>query len=104
MAVAVNPALTYLRVRHRNEVYYLAKGTFTSRNALKRSSEGRNGSEGVPKLKSIEQIFKGKRRLRSLGRVIGDGDAWDGHMMDPSMSSRHKVVREVSQRELPMWR
>jgi len=30
VAVAVNHALTYLRIRHRNEVYYLAKGTFTT--------------------------------------------------------------------------
>ena len=31
VAAAVNPALTYLKVRHRDQLYYLAKGAFTAK-------------------------------------------------------------------------
>ena len=70
VAVAVNPALTYLRVRHRNEVYYLAKGTFTAQR-LEEEFRRKEWVEGVPKLKSIEQIFKEKGGYEVLGELAG---------------------------------
>src|SRR4029450_20130 len=30
VAAAVNPNLTYLKVKHKDEIYYLAKGAFTT--------------------------------------------------------------------------
>jgi len=70
VAVAVNPALTYLRVRHRNEVYYLAKGTFTAQR-LEEEFRRKEWVDGVPKLKSIEQIFKEKGGYEVLGELAG---------------------------------
>jgi len=70
VAVAVNPALTYLRIRHRNEVYYLAKGTFTAQR-LEEEFRRKEWVEGVPKLKSIEQIFKEKGGYEILGELSG---------------------------------
>jgi isoleucyl-tRNA synthetase len=70
VAVAINPALTYLRIRHRNEVYYLAKGTFTAQR-LEEEFRKKEWVEGVPKLKSIEQIFKEKGGYEVLGELSG---------------------------------
>jgi isoleucyl-tRNA synthetase len=70
VAVAVNPALTYLRIRHRNEVYYLAKGTFTTQR-LEEEFRKKEWVEGIPKLKSIEQIFKEKGGYEVLGELSG---------------------------------
>ena len=80
VAVAVNPALTYLRVRHRNQVYYLAKGTFTAQR-LEEEFRRKEWVEGVPKLKSIEQIFKEKGGYEVLGELSGTemlGWSYDG--------------------------
>jgi isoleucyl-tRNA synthetase len=80
VAVAINPALTYLRVRHRNEVYYLAKGTFTAQR-LEEEFRRKEWVEGVPKLKSIEQIFKEKGGYEVLGELSGTemlGWSYDG--------------------------
>ena len=70
VAAAVNPALTYLKIRHRNEVYYLAKGTFTAQR-LEEEFRRKEWVEGVPKLKSIEQIFKEKGGYEVLGELSG---------------------------------
>src|SRR5262245_55544447 len=68
VGAAVNPELTYLKVRHRSEVYYVGKTAFT---AL-RSEEGAPEDEvevevdqpkdkkGAVRLKTIEQLFKEK--------------------------------------------
>jgi isoleucyl-tRNA synthetase len=70
VAAAVHPNLTYLRVRHRGEVYYLAKGTFTAQR-LDEEFRKKEWVEGVPKLKSIEQIFKEKGGYDILGELPG---------------------------------
>jgi isoleucyl-tRNA synthetase len=70
VAVAINPALTYLKIRHRNEVYYLAKGTFAAQR-LEEEFRKKEWVEGVPKLKSIEQIFKEKGGYEVLGELSG---------------------------------
>jgi isoleucyl-tRNA synthetase len=80
VAVAVNPALTYLRIRHRNQVYYLAKGTFTAQR-LEEEFRRKEWVEGVPKLKSIEQLFKEKGGYEVLGELSGTellGWSYDG--------------------------
>jgi isoleucyl-tRNA synthetase len=80
VAVAINPALTYLRIRHRNEVYYLAKGTFTAQR-LEEEFRRKEWVEGVPKLKSIEQVFKEKGGYEVLGELSGTemlGWSYDG--------------------------
>jgi isoleucyl-tRNA synthetase len=59
VAAAVNPQLTYLRVKHRDEVYYLARGAFTAQR-LEEQFKRKEWVEGVPKLKTLEQVFKEK--------------------------------------------
>lgn len=71
VAAAVNPRLVYLKVRHRDEIYYLAKGAFTAQR-LEEEFRRREWVEGVPKLKSIEQIFKEKGGYEILGELSGD--------------------------------
>jgi isoleucyl-tRNA synthetase len=84
VGAAVNPKLTYLRVKLKEEVYYVAKGAFK----LNRMEGGEAGDDaepgakkgkrawidGVPHLKSIEQIFKekaGKDGFEIVGEVLG---------------------------------
>jgi isoleucyl-tRNA synthetase len=87
VAAAVNPELTYLRVRLKGEVYYVAKGAFKlNRMEAGDNEEGEPGSQttgkkpkkdwldGVPHLKSIEQIFKekaGKDGFEIIGEMKG---------------------------------
>ena len=80
VAVAVNPGLTYLKVRHRGEIYYLAKNAFTAQR-LEEEFRKKEWVEGVPKLKSIEQIFKEKGGYEVLGELAGSemlGWTYDG--------------------------
>src|SRR5262249_49164191 len=50
---------TYLKVKHKDEIYYLAKGAFTCQR-LEEQFKRKEWIDGVPKLKTIEQIFKEK--------------------------------------------
>jgi isoleucyl-tRNA synthetase len=70
VAAAVNPELTYLKVRHKDEAYYLAKGAFT---AHRREEEFKRKEwvPGVPKLKTLEQIFKEKGGYTVEGELSG---------------------------------
>ncbi len=80
VAAAVNPNLTYLKVKHKNEIYYLAKGAFTTQR-LEEQFKRKDWIEGVPKLKTIEQIFKEKGGYEILGELQGSslvGLAYDG--------------------------
>jgi isoleucyl-tRNA synthetase len=70
VGTAVNPDLTYIKVRHRDEVYYLAKGALTARR-LEDEFKRKEWVEGVPKLKSLEQIFKEKGGFEVLGELPG---------------------------------
>ena len=72
VGAAVNPELTYLRVKLKGEVYYVAKGAFklnrmesggdddSEPEASAKAGKRRDWLEGVPHLSSIEQIFKSK--------------------------------------------
>jgi isoleucyl-tRNA synthetase len=60
VAAAVNPELRYLKVRLRDQFYYLAKGAFTAQRLEEQFKSKKEWVEGVPKLKTLEQIFKEK--------------------------------------------
>jgi isoleucyl-tRNA synthetase len=80
VGAAVNPQLTYLKILHKGQVYYLAKGAFT---AQRREEEfvRKEWVEGVPKLKTLEQVFKEKGGYEVVGEVPGSelvGLAYDG--------------------------
>jgi isoleucyl-tRNA synthetase len=80
VAAAVNPKLTYLKVLHRDQVYYLAKGAFTA-HRLEDQFKQKQWVEGVPKLKTLEQVFKEKGGYEVLGELAGVemvGWAYDG--------------------------
>jgi isoleucyl-tRNA synthetase len=70
VAAAVNPNLTYLRVRHRDQVYYLARGAL-SVHRLEEEFKHKEWVEGVPKLKTLEQIFKEKGGFAIEGELSG---------------------------------
>ncbi|HLW64229.1 MAG TPA: isoleucine--tRNA ligase, partial [Gemmataceae bacterium] len=71
VAAAVNPEMTYLKVKYQDEIYYIAKGAFT----FKRKEEEfkrKEWLEGVPKLKTIEQLFKEKKGgFEIVGEIKG---------------------------------
>ncbi len=70
VAAAINPQLTYLKVQHRDQIYYLAKGAFTA-HRLEEEFKRKNWVEGVPKLKSLEQVFKEKGGFEVVGELSG---------------------------------
>ncbi len=70
VGAAINPALTYLKVKHKDQVYYLAKGAFTAQR-LEDEFKRKEWVPGVPKLKTLEQIFKEKGGYEIVGEVKG---------------------------------
>lgn len=80
VGAAVNPQLTYLKVLHKDEIYYVAKGAFTAQR-LEEQFKRKEWVEGVPKLKTLEQIFKEKGGYEIVGEVPGKtlvGRKYDG--------------------------
>jgi isoleucyl-tRNA synthetase len=80
VAAAVNPQLTYLKIKHKDQVYYVSEGAFTARR-LEEEFKRKEWVEGVPKLKTLEQIFKEKGGFEIVGKVSGAemvGWAYDG--------------------------
>ncbi|MBL8799881.1 MAG: class I tRNA ligase family protein, partial [Planctomycetia bacterium] len=79
VAAAVNPELKYLKVRLRDQVYYLAKGAFTAKR-LEEQFKQKEYKE-YPRLKPLEQIFKekaGKEGFEIVGEVTGrDMIGWE---------------------------
>jgi isoleucyl-tRNA synthetase len=85
VGAAVNPELTYLKVKLKGEVYYVSKGAFKlDRMAGGAEEDGEDGAakkgkrpwlDGVPHLNSIEQHFKskaGKEGYEVVGEVKGE--------------------------------
>jgi isoleucyl-tRNA synthetase len=74
VAAAVNPDLTYLKVRLRDQFYYLAKGAFKFQRLEEEFKGKKAWVEGVPKLKTLEQIFRekaGKEGFEIVGELSG---------------------------------
>jgi isoleucyl-tRNA synthetase len=70
VAAAVNPKLTYVAVKHRDQVYYVAKGALTA-HRKEEEFKRKEWVEGVPKLKSLEQVFKEKGGFEVVGELSG---------------------------------
>jgi len=82
VGAAVNPDLTYLKIRQGDQVYYLGKGAFSARRKEEEFKNKAEWVEGVPKLKTLEQFFKEKKGgYEILGELPGAdmvGWAYDG--------------------------
>src|SRR5947209_612551 len=79
VAAAVNPSLTYLQVRHKDQLYYVAKGAFTAKRLEEEFKK--EWIKGVPKLKTLEQIFKEKGGYEIVAELPGVdlvGTPYDG--------------------------
>ena len=100
VAAAVNPDLTYVRVKHRDQVYYLAKGAFTA-HRLEDEFKRKHWVEGVPKLKTLEQVFKEKGGYEVLGEVPGSamiGWEYEGPFDElPAQANSAGYPEEVAQ-------
>ncbi len=105
VAAAVNPQLTYLKVQHRDQIYYLARGAFTAR---RKDEEFRRKEwvEGVPRLKTLEQIFKEKGGFTLVGEVQGaDMVGWQYDGPFDELPAQHHTggypaeIAEVVQRQ-----
>jgi isoleucyl-tRNA synthetase len=70
VGAAVNPELTYLKVLHKDQAYYVAKGAFTAQR-LEDEFKRKEWVEGMPKLKTLEQLFKEKGGYEIAGEVRG---------------------------------
>jgi isoleucyl-tRNA synthetase len=107
VGAAVNPELTYLRVKQGDEIYYVGKGAFTA----KRQEETAQGDEeededadvkGVPKLKSLEQLFREKKAgFTVLGEVKGAdmvGWTYDGPFDQlPAQHTKHGYPQNLAE-------
>src|SRR5262249_43658920 len=70
VGAAVNSKLTYLKIKHKDEIYYVAKGAFTAQR-LEEQFKRKEWVEGVPKLKTLEQMFKEKGGYEVVGELSG---------------------------------
>ena len=100
VGAAVNPELTYLKVLHKDQVYYLARGAFTAQR-LEEQFRRKEWVEGVPRLKSLEQHFKEKGGYEIVGDVKGAdmlGWAYDGPFDDlPAQQHPFGFPEEVAE-------
>lgn len=85
VGAAVNPKLAYLKVKLKNETYYVGKAAFKLNRMESASTDDdkpaaqarlkRDWLDGVPHLKTIEQLFKekaGKEGFEIVGEVKGE--------------------------------
>jgi isoleucyl-tRNA synthetase len=117
VGAAVNPELTYLKVRHKGEVYYVGKTAFTAARGAEEDAvdeveidvEHTPGKKSAPpRLKTIEQLFKekGKEGFEIVGALPGSemvGWAYDGPF-DELPAQAHpsgfpKVITEAVRRQ-----
>lgn len=82
VGAAVNPELTYLKVKLGDQIYYVGKGAFTAKRREDDFRDKTQWVQGVPKLKPLEQLFKEKKEeYEVVGEVKGAemvGWAYDG--------------------------
>ncbi|HQR05352.1 MAG TPA: isoleucine--tRNA ligase [Gemmatales bacterium] len=99
VGAAVNPKLTYLKVKHKDEILYIAKGALTT---ARREDDFKRGEwvDGVPKLRPIAQHLKEKGGYEVVGEVLGEamlGWQYDGpydHL--PAQDSPYGYPEEVA--------
>jgi isoleucyl-tRNA synthetase len=111
VGAAVNPKLTYLQVKLKGEIYYLAKGVFKQDRMAASTTEDddapakgkRDWLKDVPHLSSLEQMFKskaGKDGFEIVGEVKGEemiGWAYHGPFDDlPAQASAFGFPEEVA--------
>src|SRR5262249_44190109 len=100
VAAAVNPNLRYLKISHRDEIYYLAKGALTAQR-LEEQFKRKEWVEGVPKLKALEQIFKEKGGCEIVGELAGTemgGWAYNGPFDElPAQNSQGGYPAAIAQ-------
>jgi len=100
VACAVHPELTYLRVRHQGQVYYIAKGAFTYPR-LEEEFRRKEWIEGVPKLKTVEQIFRERGGYEVVGELRGSemlGWSYDGPFDElPAQQHPHGFPPEIAE-------
>jgi isoleucyl-tRNA synthetase len=118
VAAAVNPELTYLKVKLKDEIYYLARGAFTADRMAGATEAGGDDEDesteteargradwlpGVPHLKRLEQLFKekgGKDGYAAFGEVKGAemvGWAYEGPFDDlPATGHEHGYPDELA--------
>jgi isoleucyl-tRNA synthetase len=80
VAAAVHPDLTYVKLEHGGQIYYLAKGALTAARLEEDFKRG-NWVKGVPKLRPLAQVFKEKGGFEIVGEVKGSdmiGWTYDG--------------------------
>jgi isoleucyl-tRNA synthetase len=90
VGAAVNPELTYLKVVHKDQLFYLGKAAFKAPR-LEEAFKRKEWVDGVPKLKTLEQIFKEKGGYEEAGEVRGAemvGWAYDGPF-DELLAGQH---------------
>ncbi len=82
VGAAVNPELVYIKVKQGDQIYYVGKSAFKTAR-LEEQFKAKEWVEGVPKLKTLEQLFKEKSKegFEIIGEVKGAelvGLAYDG--------------------------
>ena len=72
IAAAVNVDLDYLKLQaHDGSIYYFAKENFKFKRLEKQFKDKKQWVEGVPKLKTLEQMFKERGEYKILDTVKG---------------------------------
>lgn len=102
VGAAVNPELTYLRVKQGDQIYYVGKGAFTAKRKEDEFKDKTQWVAGVPKLKTLEQMFKEKKGgFEILGEVKGAemvGWAYDGPFDDfAAQHAKHGFPQELAE-------
>jgi isoleucyl-tRNA synthetase len=103
VAAAVNPGLFYLKVLHKEQLYYVAKGAFTAQR-LEEQWKKKEWVEGVPKLSTLEQHFKSKGGYEIVGEVKGAdmiGWQYDGPFDElPAATPAAEVHRVIAWKDV----
>ena len=72
IAVAVNAKLDYVKVSmYDGSIYYVAEKNLKFQRLNKEFSEKKNWVEGIPKLKTLDQIFKERGEYKILEKIKG---------------------------------
>ncbi len=72
IAVAVNTKLKYLKIKTSDsQIYYLAKENLKYQRLGKEFSEKKNWVDGIPKLKTLDQIFKERGGYEIIDEIDG---------------------------------